>query len=954
MGLRFHKLDSDSSRRLRRWVVDHTSVAGSRRQVALLHDGKTRIRPITALERIQTLMRDVLASGADVTLVPVERPARDYARLVGVSDDGLKFRAKGASSLVVGEAVHALLTVAFVSYSFGLVVERVEGGAVTCALPELVVFSERRTRSREPAPKGSSIRWRDPLEPGAWLSYPLIDVSADGFAFRTPPEVVMTLGTSLDGAELSIGRETTVLATAIVRHVRRMDGDDGGTRVGVALARPRVTSRDTALSKKRNGSMVAKLFGKVRDVVSVVVNRGKEKLGGVAASGSRRVVVRQSGLPIVGILDRTVDTNERLSAPLVVVIPGFAGRKEQLSFLAGILVEGFRRQNGDMAVLRVDSTNNLGESGKDPGCETDGLHCMHYTMTGIVDETLAILAWAKNNPFVDPTHIVVVSMSMSTIGVRHAMTLPEAADVNLWVSYMGAADPVDTVRHVGNIDFAAYHQRREKVGYISLNGVLTDGDYFWSDLVARGATTMEAAKADMAKISTDVLWICGAWDAFMDPRRVDALMQVPSTGAREVVVAQSGHLPRTSDEAIAQFVGLTRRVWSYVHASPMSDFTPSIGKLVLKNEAEWKAIRREALVDRAGWWKNYLLDDSGPGFDIVEYAPEYEEFMDLQAQLVAPTGSGPLRVLELGAGTGNLARRLVGRGVDLVATDLVPEALDTLREKISIANGVVQTAVVDLDGSPWLAYRRFVAGDLPSVTDLADRIPGIQRVVLDALLVHDGDALRAALRGHNVDVQALAMRWRLDARARRLLADCQTFARAVSGRLPVKDAQARLQVIPPSALGGQRGLPFADSSFDVVTLSLVLSYVNHPEDCIAEIRRVLKPGGRLVLSSMIRDSDTSKMYVDLIARLEQQLPVSKEAGDDQNTKREELLRAARRFVDQAAELYRIEEEGLFKFYNADELANEVVYRGFGEVQLYSSFGAPPQAVIVTCNKYPEP
>ncbi len=187
--------------------------------------------------------------------------------------------------------------------------------------------------------------------------------------------------------------------------------------------------------------------------------------------------------------------------------------------MSGILVEGFQRQNADIAVLRIDGTNNLGESGKDPDCQGDGMHCMHYTVTGLVQDTLAALAWAKNNPYVDPTHTIIVSLSMSSIGARHALTLPEAGDVSLWFSYMGAADAVDTVKNVsGNIDFHAYFERGQKVGYISLNGVLTDGDYFWRDCAAQGIGYLDGARAEMAKVRCDVVWLRGKHDAFVDPQ----------------------------------------------------------------------------------------------------------------------------------------------------------------------------------------------------------------------------------------------------------------------------------------------------------------------------------------------------------------------------------------------------------------------------------------------------
>ena len=45
-----------------------------------------------------------------------------------------------------------------------------------------------------------------------------------------------------------------------------------------------------------------------------------------------------------------------------------------------------------------------------------------------------------------------------------------------------------------------------------------------------------------------------------------------------------------------------------------------------------------------------------------------------------------------------------------------------------------------------------------------------------------------------------------------------------------------------------RPLPFADAAFDDVVASLVLHYLEDWTGPLAELRRVLKPGGRLLLS----------------------------------------------------------------------------------------------------------
>ena len=47
--------------------------------------------------------------------------------------------------------------------------------------------------------------------------------------------------------------------------------------------------------------------------------------------------------------------------------------------------------------------------------------------------------------------------------------------------------------------------------------------------------------------------------------------------------------------------------------------------------------------------------------------------------------------------------------------------------------------------------------------------------------------------------------------------------------------------------GDSMALPFADNYFDYVVLHLIVAVVPHPERCLAEAARVLKPGGRIFI-----------------------------------------------------------------------------------------------------------
>ena len=52
-------------------------------------------------------------------------------------------------------------------------------------------------------------------------------------------------------------------------------------------------------------------------------------------------------------------------------------------------------------------------------------------------------------------------------------------------------------------------------------------------------------------------------------------------------------------------------------------------------------------------------------------------------------------------------------------------------------------------------------------------------------------------------------------------------------------------------------LPFPDASFDLVVLMHALTYAARPAQAVAEAARVLRPGGRLLLSSLARHEHRS-------------------------------------------------------------------------------------------------
>jgi ubiquinone/menaquinone biosynthesis C-methylase UbiE/dienelactone hydrolase len=147
-------------------------------------------------------------------------------------------------------------------------------------------------------------------------------------------------------------------------------------------------------------------------------------------------------------------------------------------------------------------------------------------------------------------------------------------------------------------------------------------------------------------------------------------------------------------------------------------------------------------------------------------------------------------------------------------------------------------------------------------------------------------------------------------------------------------------------LDGRKSLPLASRRADAVIASLVISYLARPEVLLQNVYDLLRPGGRLVLSSLRRDADISRIYVDSIA----ELPPDRvrEHFGVEASRDFDLLQ--RRFLNDAARLMQFEEVGLFRFWDAGELSEMVKKAGFQNVRSERAFGTPPQAVVVSAER----
>ncbi len=172
--------------------------------------------------------------------------------------------------------------------------------------------------------------------------------------------------------------------------------------------------------------------------------------------------------------------------------------------------------------------------------------------------------------------------------------------------------------------------------------------------------------------------------------------------------------------------------------------------------------------------------------------------------------------------------------------------------------------------------------------------------------------------------------------------------RARSRRDPT---QEQCEVLTTQCVGNldlRRGMaiPLASGSINAVIASLLISYVESPERLLREIYRVLMPGGRVVLSSMVQDADATMLFHDGL--LEYATPEARTLlGRAVDSSFDSLVRD---FLNDGSRLLDLEESGRFRFWEESELRFAVANAGFVEVQAGQGFGDPPQAVIVSARR----
>lgn len=127
-------------------------------------------------------------------------------------------------------------------------------------------------------------------------------------------------------------------------------------------------------------------------------------------------------------------------------------------------------------------------------------------------------------------------------------------------------------------------------------------------------------------------------------------------------------------------------------------------------------------------------------------------------------------------------------------------------------------------------------------------------------------------------------------------------------------------------------IPYLSGLFDQICCNLVLSYLQEPKLALRELWRVLRPGGKMVVTSLKPGADLSEIYRNFISVA--QSPREFEEG--------------RKLLSNAGMIKIKEIRGSYHFYTEKDLRDAVREAGFVKPRTLRSFGE--QANVIVCSK----
>jgi len=672
----------------------------------------------------------------------------------------------------------------------------------------------------------------------------------------------------------------------------------------------------------------------------------------------------------------------------VIIPPAFGKKKEALAPLALTLMANFSAAGENVAVLRYDGIDRPGESANANSHSRRGYEMIGYRIDQGYTDLEAAMYWVKNNDIFQAEKTVLISFSMSSLDARRLQAASSAPHADYWISVMGVSSAQGALRNIlGGLDVIASHRMGLPIGTMGMLGQLIDMDRMAADMTRLGYATAADARESMSKINTPVTWLYGAFDKWMIPDEINDVMSIDSPGDREIIEIPTAHNLRTSDDAIKTFQMLSEAILLRLRGNKRPVVSPDKSELLDLLTRERERVMENENLDARRYWKGYLIGESEgeEGYDFYRKLAEFRDFLDVEVALLNPQPGES--IADMGCGTGLVSEailtNLAEKSADLTdtrftAVDLIDEALIKAEKKYQklctpypeLEKVEDSWIAMDLEPDALAGLKNIInkSEDNPVfIGNLRDKIKGLKSETIDRLEKVPAALMSGILKGKRISTEILNdLEQYTEPGDTLILTDMNRAARFIigdldeedlkpsrktgSGRLSsdhlarVRSSDLLLAILDFGDWGRDGKLSLKDQTFDAICGSLFLSYLFAPEEAVKEFFRMLKPGGRLLISTMKPDSDISGIFTRYI---EEQSSLDTGSSDEN---REENLREARSMLNEAAALFSLEEDGWFRFFDEHELITMMRNAGLTNIRVIESLGEPAQATIITGEK----
>jgi len=956
VGVEFQAIDDQSRRSILQFLSDYVTVrdlAELKLRYPFLNTDEMVL--FSDAYKIESLIRGALRTGVEVAVIHSESRNPEILEFSSLKPPSV-CALKGEDLNVkfkTSDLIFVSFQIGYATYNFETMIARItpEGRELLCLYPRVMFYSEKRTEKRI-SPNGN-LRIEIPLPPpfNSSIMGRITDISPGGVSFVADSHAqVLLKGTPLETLSILDGDGLLWRENGEVRYVARAgEGTLYGMKYGIQLGIGRVSIQSVQAPEldfehsdegPPGQSMILPRTSLVGEL-SKLVHMPPEVLR----------IENRRGEEIVGLLNSSLPLDDK-PVPVVVVPPAFGKTKEVLFGLALTLVQNFRALGKPLAVIRCDGIRRKGESYKDPEASEPPYEMLKASTSQGAEDIRTVLDWLQLNSKLRTSSVILVTFSLSSLEARVVLRDDfYRRQINYWISCMGSLEFRDMMNRINcGLDVLEQYQLGIKLGIYPILGNLISHESYAADVITNAVGTLEQAREDMRHLDLPITWIYGQYDQWIKSEFIRDVMSVQANALREVIAVPIGHNARTSQEALRLFGTITSLIHRSLYKTMIQPILPSKKDMEILRRAEKDRLPPRNLKNRKAYWHHYLVGENNLlGFDIMAMSDDYQQLMEdqLQALELQPTD----RLLDLGGGTGNFVEHLIESGRDLPAqitiADLIPDAIKQARKKLlsryDILNepGRLDFLGLDLEMSRFLAVRRFLEGEVGSFEEMADKI---ENLTLDsAIKIQEAHSprLHRILRGEPITPSADDwLKRQFDLHEYRTIIDFNQAARYVRRLTNKKPAFRRL--VLPGFLAGNLHLPFKAGWYNKVLMSLVLSYIFGPAETLREVRRIIRPGGRLVLSSMRPDTDASGPFTRLLEKIE----TMPEEALPPDWPKARLLDSLRSFLNDAQALSELEEAGTFDFFDPDKLDGLLEEAGWKRIRMIPSFGDPPQGYIV--------